>query len=455
MICYISCGRHPSERPGNCPETKHPVVKTSASPNLKTWVAILVARRSAVVIPGTRSVAKQRACTKLRLEDALVIDSDLIPPTHPTADAVRQALAKVAMEGGWRVYHGPYSEQFRTILASALNREFVRLCCSGTFAVELAIRALHLGDDAEVMLAGYDYPGNFRAIQDAGCEVCLCDVAASDWVPTVMQLEAAVGANTQAVIVSHLHGSLAPMASICNWAEKRGILVIEDACQAHGATVDGKPVGSWGHASVLSFGGSKLIASGRGGAVLTNDARMAQRMTVYCERGNDAYALSELQAAIAIPQYAHLQTDHQLRLASAQQLVSQLSRSDWLSVVSWRKNDQPAFYKLGMMIRDSIRKSRQLGPFLVGNSGSEDTSLAAARAVALKLLQKDQIEVGAGFHGFVRRSSSRCRKPVPLENSRIAAEATLVLHHSHLLCPETGGVTIEQVKRAFDRIEIA
>ena len=211
-----------------------------------------------------------------------------IKPIHATAQAVQNALARFATEGAWRKYNGLYLESLRTYISNSLEREHVRLCCSGTFAVELAIRSLQLEPNEEVILAGYDFPGNFRAIQDSGAIVCLCDVAVGNWVPTVEQLEAAIGPNSRAIVVSHLHGALAPMESICNWAKQKGLCVIEDACQAHGASIDGKPAGAWGDLSALSFGGSKLIASGRGGAVVTNNSRFAQRMTIYCERGNDS-----------------------------------------------------------------------------------------------------------------------------------------------------------------------
>ncbi len=359
-------------------------------------------------------------------------------------------MARFAAEGAWRKYDGPYLAKLRSLLAAKLDREHARLCCSGTFAVELAIRSLQLEPDEEVLLAGYDFPGNFRSIQDAGAIVCLCDVALDNWVPTVEQLEAAARPKTKAIIVSHLHGSLAPMQSICDWAEQKGLFVIEDACQAHGAIVDGKPAGAWGDLGVLSFGGSKLIASGRGGAVVTNNARFAQRMTIFCERGNDSYALSELQAAVILPQYDYLPIDHELRLNAATHLLHHWSQFEWLSPGPLKIEEQPAFYKLGLMLHDSILKVPHIQQWVKEGLGTAVSPLSAAREFLLQKLSAHQIEIGSGFNGFVRRSANRCRQPVALTNSRIAAEATLVLHHSHLLDPQTGGSTIEYVKAAFD-----
>ncbi len=377
---------------------------------------------------------------------------DPIPPIHATAQAVQNALARFATEGAWRKYNGRYLENLRTYISNSLEREHVRLCCSGTFAVELAIRSLQLEQDEEVILAGYDFPGNFRAIQDSGAIVCLCDVAMGNWVPTVEQLEAAVGPNSRAIVVSHLHGALAPMESICNWAKQKGLCVIEDACQSHGASIDGKPAGAWGDLSALSFGGSKLIASGRGGAVVTNNSRLAQRMTIYCERGNDAFALSELQAAVILPQYEYLQIDHGLRFTAAMELLDHLSQFEWLTLGSLRLLELPAFYKLGLMVRDSIFNMPHVQQIVHKDTSESGASLSDARDFLVQELFAKQIEIGNGFNGFVRRSAKRCRKPVPLTNSLLASQSTLVLHHSHLLDPQTGISSVERVKKAFDSL---
>ncbi len=372
---------------------------------------------------------------------------------HATAQAVQEALSKFAVEGAWRMYDGPYLADLRSVIAKSLDRKHVRLCCSGTFAVELAIRSLKLEPKAEVLLAGYDFPGNFRSIQEAGAAPGLFDIALENWVPMVEQLESAIGPNTRAVVVSHLHGALAPMAQICQWAKHRGLFVIEDACQAHGARVDGKPAGAWGDLSVLSFGGSKLIASGRGGAVLTNDSRLAQRMTIFCERGNDSFALSELQAAVILPQYHHLAMDHEKRLSEAKNLITHLSPFEWLSVVPLNVANQPAYYKLGIMLKNSILNYNPVQQVLNNGEGAADAVMLAARSFVMQKLSDFQIEIGPGFNGFVRRSATRCRQPIPLINSRVAADATLVLHHSHFLDPQTGTSTIERVKAAFEYVQ--
>ena len=381
-----------------------------------------------------------------------------MPFNHPTARAIQEALDKVGLDGSWRTYNGPNLDLLRSMLGQLFGRDHVRLCCSGTFGIELAIRSLRLDPSAEVLLAGYDYPGNFRAIEDAGARVALSDVASNDWVPNIDSLAASVGENTRAVVISHLHGSLAPMESICRWAKDNDIFVIEDACQEPGSRMncetESKLAGSWGDISVFSFGGSKLLSAGRGGAVMTNDSRLSQRMTVYCERGNDAYALSELQAAIVLPQLERLEQDNTLRRDAANRLRNQLQRFEWIDVVEPDEGNQPGFYKIGLRIHSSALESTQVQKLVRDRKHQRNTEsdVAFLRNVVTEYLESFSIAVGPGFKGFANRSNSRCRRGASLQHSIAAAEETLVLHHSHLLDPETGVDTVDQVVEAFERI---
>jgi dTDP-4-amino-4,6-dideoxygalactose transaminase len=138
---------------------------------------------------------------------------------------------------------------------------------SGTIAVELALRGLKVAAGDEVILAAYDFPGNFRAIEAIGARPMLVDLAPGTWTLDVDHVEAAISPVTKAIVVSHLHGSLADMQRLCELANERGLTIVEDACQVPGASISGRPTGSWGDCGILSFGGSKLLTAGRGGAI--------------------------------------------------------------------------------------------------------------------------------------------------------------------------------------------
>jgi len=319
-------------------------------------------------------------------------------------------------------------------LTAQFGTDFIRLTCSGTIAVELALRGTGVTAGDEVILAGYDFPGNFRAVEAVGATPVLVDVAVSGWTIDPAQLPLAESPAVKAVIVSHLHGQLAPIGEICRWAAERRIAVVEDACQVPGARIGGKTAGSWGTAAVLSFGGSKLLTAGRGGAVLTSSHEVAQRMTVFAERGNDAFPLSQLQAAALLPQLKQLDERNSIRRSRASQLQSLLAPHPAIELPpAAPAHHESAYYKFGFFVTAE-------------SSAKENRERVLAEAI------RQGLAIGPGFRGFYRRSERRCRKIGSLTESRRSAEQTLLLHHPVLLeSPET----MERVALALGRAAAA
>ena len=180
---------------------------------------------------------------------------------------------------------------------------------SGTAALELALRAFEIGPGDEVITAANTFIATAAAISYAGARPVLVDVDAQSYNIDVSRIEAAVTGRTKAIIPVHLYGHPAEMDPILEIARRRGLVVIEDACQAHGARYRGKRVGSLGHAAAFSFYPAKnLGACGDSGAVVTSDAQVAERIRMLRDHGQkDKYyhtllgynhRLDTLQAAI-------------------------------------------------------------------------------------------------------------------------------------------------------------
>jgi perosamine synthetase len=336
------------------------------------------------------------------------------PPRWPRTDErIRAALLAAYADGSWGQYHAGHVEALESRLAEMHQVNAALACCSGTFAVEIALRALKIGAGNEVALAGYDFAGNFRAIEAIGARPVLVDVEPGSWCLDAPSLAHAWRPETKAVIVSHLHGALADMRAIADFCQEHGVAVIEDACQTPGAEVQGRMAGTWGDVGVLSFGGSKLLTAGRGGAMITNDPAIAQRAKVFSERGNHAFPLSELQAAVLLPQLDSLAAENAQRLGAVQLLLYELRDVAELATGSNADRGSPTYYKLGWRFQ-SERYSRE-------------QFLQAVRA--------EGVALDAGFRGFGSRSATRCRKESTLEHSRAAAEETVLLHHPVLLEP--------------------
>lgn len=348
-------------------------------------------------------------------------NDDSLPPFPPHLwdwpggdDQVRRLLSQMAADGSWGRYEGPFGERLAEMLSTRFEDALVYLCSSGTIGVELGLRGLGVRSGDEVILAAYDFPGNFRAIEAIGAVPVLADIEPRRWCLDAGSLAAAVSPNTRAVVVSHLHGGLADMSAICGIAKDHGFAVLEDVCQAPGAIVQGRPAGCWGDAAALSFGGSKLLTAGRGGAVLTKRRDVLQRIKVFAERGNLAFPLSELQAAVVTAQLEKLDGQNEARRDNAARLLAEVASCCGLleGPKPPHDEDSPAFYKV---------------PWLWCDTQTRDLFSAACR--------DEGIILDAGFRGFTRRSPRRCRRPVPLTASEHAALCTVVLHHPILLQP--------------------
>ncbi|MEW4453907.1 aminotransferase class V-fold PLP-dependent enzyme [Bremerella sp. JC817] len=330
-------------------------------------------------------------------------------------EAIRDAILSAYEDGSWGHYHGPNVEKLEATLATFHQVDHALTCASGTIAVQIALQGLNLPAGSEVLLAAYDFPGNFRAIQDVGLFPVLVDIDPKTWCIDPGQIEEAISEKSSAIIVSHLHGGIADMKQIGEIADRHGLAIVEDACQATGGRLDGKRLGSLGDVGVLSFGGSKLITAGRGGAILSNRADLMQRAKVFCERGNHAFPLSELQAAVLLPQWQTLDAANQTRLANIERLRAALHRfNNLLEPVAWNALGEPAFYKHAW-----ICESTETARWLFTNA------------------QRDGVPLAEGFRGFTKRPPSQARKVGQLTYAKDASERTVILHHPVLLRDET------------------
>lgn len=356
------------------------------------------------------------------------------PPPWPPADAdVAAALQQSMTDGSWGKYHGTHVPELARLLAEYQQREFAILSSSGTCAVELALRGLKVGPGDEVILAAYDFKGNFQDVLVVGATPVLVDIDPRNGNLDVQQLESAIGDATKAILVSHLHGGIVPMPEVMDIAARHGLGVIEDVCQMPGARVHGRWAGNWGDVGIFSFGGSKLLTAGRGGALVTNRSDIAQRIRLYTQRGNEAYPLSEIQAALLIPQLNKLDASNAVRAENAAILCDALEPIDGLRPFHNQPSDSyPGYYKLGLWY--DVERFAGL---------SREAFSAAMRA--------EGIALDAGFRALHKiHSHRRLRIVGTLEHATSADEQVLTLHHPVL----SGKVEeIEEIVCAIKKIE--
>ena len=335
------------------------------------------------------------------------------PPVWPLPDAgVLDALRGAYGNASWGQYLGPNVPALEAALAAAHGVPHAVTCASGTLAAEVALRAVGVGPGAEVILGAYDFESTFLSVHAIGARPVLVDVSQDNACLDPAGLGAAITPATKAIVATHLHGGLAPMAAIMDVAEKHRVPVVEDAAQASGATVAGKPAGSWGDVGVLSFGGSKLLTAGRGGAILTRHADVHQRARLTLARGVQQWAaLCELQAAVLLPQLASLPKNSARRAERVRQLLDALRGVPGLKPFTNRLPDsRPAYYKLGFFY--------------------DEADFGLSRDTFVKAIRAEGVAFDPGFRALhVGRAAGRYTAPGPLTHAEVAGRAVVALHH--------------------------
>lgn len=354
------------------------------------------------------------------------------PPEWPfPSEAVNQVLQEAQQTGIWGKYHGPFSEQLEQELAALHQTEQVILCSSGTVAVELALRGMGVGKGDEVILAAYDFEGNFKNVLAVGATPSLIDVDSKNCNMDLNLIEQAITKSTKCIIASHLHGGLVPMQALNDLSIKKGIPIIEDACQVPGVNIEGRVAGSWGEIGILSFGGSKLLTAGRGGALLTSSPQIAQRVRLYSYRGNAAYPLSELQAGLLIPQLQTLQIQNQERQQNVTRLLQYLGDNSGLTSLSNTEyTNEPEFCS---------------GYYKLGFKYNAEHFAGLSRELFCRSMQAEGIAFYPGFRALhTIHSRRRFNQAHPLPIATMCDHSIVVLHHPILLTDASNMKTIAE-----------
>ena len=223
----------------------------------------------------------------------------------------------------WISSAGKYVERFEQAFATAVGSKHALSCSNGTVALHLALVGLGLEPGDEVLVPTLTFVAGANAVGYCGATPVFVDIDPGTWCIDAAQLEAHITAKTRAIIAVHLRGHPCDMAVIMEVARKHDLWVIEDAAQAHGARVRGKAVGSIGHVGTFSFFGNKMLTTGEGGMITTDDDALADRMRLMKNQGMTQerrywhpvvgynYRLTNIQAAIGLAQVERL--DEQLR----------------------------------------------------------------------------------------------------------------------------------------------
>lgn len=199
-----------------------------------------------------------------------------IPVNEPLLDGNEKKYLMQCIDTGWISSEGPFVREFEEKFAARMGRKHGIAVCNGTAALDAAVEALGIGLGDEVILPTFTIISCALQIVRSGATPVLVDADPLTWNMDVTQIEAKITPRTKAIMVVHIYGLPVDMDPVLDIANRYGLKIIEDAAEVIGQTYKGKPCGSFGEISTVSFYPNKHVTTGEGGMILTDDDELAE-----------------------------------------------------------------------------------------------------------------------------------------------------------------------------------
>ena len=294
-----------------------------------------------------------------------------IPPTKiffpPEDIAALLGAFRDILETG-QLTLGKRTEAFEREFASTIGVTHAVAVNSGTSSLEIILRALRV-KDSEVVVPTNTFAATAFAVIHSGNRLTFADIG-DDLCLSLASLEAVVSRQTKAVTLVHIGGLVArDTIEIVEFCRERGILLVEDAAHAHGSALDGRHAGTFGKASAFSFYPTKVMTSGEGGMILTDDEELSRTAKILRDQGKAGFAtnlhveigynwrLSEFHAAIGLSQLHRLQEFIEHRRAVARIYDAHLRNLDWLRPLTPASRVESNYYKYIALLDPSIDRA--------------------------------------------------------------------------------------------------
>lgn len=237
-----------------------------------------------------------------------------ISVTEPVFDEKELEYITECILSGWVSSGGEFTTRFEKMMADYCNAKHGIACSNGSTALHLVLLANGIGPGDEVIVPSLSFIATANAVTYTGANSVFVDSENETWNIDPSQIEPVITPKTKAIIPVHLYGQPTDMDPILEIAKKHNLYVFEDAAEAHGAKYKGEIVGALGDAGVFSFFGNKIITTGEGGMIVTNDDKLAEQSRLLRDHGMSKerrywhtklgynYRMTNLQASLGVAQ---------------------------------------------------------------------------------------------------------------------------------------------------------
>ena len=298
----------------------------------------------------------------------------MIPVSEPFLGQSEIDNVLECVRSGWVSSSGSFLKKFEQQWADYCGRQFGIAVSNGSAALQLAVLALDLKTGDEVILPTFTIISCATAVVYSGATPVLVDSDPKTWCMNVDQVRERITSKTKAILPVHMYGHPVDMDPLIDIAEKNGLAIIEDAAEAHGAEYASKRngtlswirCGSFGEMSCFSFYANKLITTGEGGMILTDDPVLAEKLRslsnlcfqparrFYHENLGFNYRLTNLQAALGLSQIERMEEIIQRKRAIAASYTERLKDIKGLELPSEENWAHSVYWMYGIVLQDSV-----------------------------------------------------------------------------------------------------
>jgi perosamine synthetase len=289
-------------------------------------------------------------------------ETSFIPVCEPTLSGKELEYVTEAIRTNWISSAGRFIPEFEEVFAAACDAEHGVACTNGTTALHLAMAVLDLGPGDEVILPTFTMIATPNCVRYTGATPVLVDSEEVTWNLDLDQVEDAITDRTKAIIPVHTYGHPVDMDALGEIADRHGVWVVEDAAEAHGARYKGRRVGSLGDAACFSFYGNKIITTGEGGMITTDNAdisKLARNLRDHAfstERHfwhrylGFNYRMTNLQAAVGVAQTEKLDELVAARRRNADLYSSLLAEVEGITTPPEVGDVENVFWMYGILV---------------------------------------------------------------------------------------------------------